>query len=53
MSDPDPPPPAPDEAPEPAGEGLLRKLVKLFGSGPPSMGGVGSGRADEEQSTDG
>jgi hypothetical protein len=54
MSDSEPEPPAEEtEAPAPAPEGFFRRLVKLFGSGPPSMGGVGAGRSDDEQSNDG
>ncbi len=53
MSDPESnPPPAEEDPFAPAGEGFFRKLIKLFGSGPPSMGGVGSGRSDEDQSND-
>jgi hypothetical protein len=54
MSDSDSHTPAePTEAQAPAPEGVFRRLVKLFGSGPPSMGGVGAGRSDDEQSNDG
>jgi hypothetical protein len=53
MSDSEPDTPAEEtEHPAPAREGFFRRLVKLFGSGPTSMGGVGAGRWDEEQPRD-